>query len=190
MGKEYNNTKSMLSKIRGIQEANRKYTAKPLNEETVLKEDDNFLTRSKILMEETEKKVCLLKEEDGKNEYVIHASDPQFGNLRASQEDMIRKTIGDVELKDDALVYYPDIDDVVLNGMVKGVNIKFQFRLNDGTGDGVYVTMGETQLSDANTKTIEKIRAAFQNWKSSITEDGKLMGDLENAAKRKKENPE
>ena len=88
------------------------------------------------------------------------------------------------------LVYPKNIDDVVLNGMVKGVNIKFQFRLNDGTGDGVYVTMGETQLSDANTKTIEKIRAAFQNWKSSITEDGKLMSDLENAAKRKKENPE
>lgn len=184
-------TKKMLDFIREAREKNRKYTAKPLNEEYCEKEYDNFLTRSKILMEEAvnEKKKLneeLTDEEDHGEGFVIRANDSQFGNLRSGMEDTLRKTLGEVQLDDDALVYYEEEDNVVLNGMIKGLGIKFTFNLNDKTGDGCYVTMADTQLSDANAKTIEKIRAAFQNWKSIFVEDGTVMKDLEQAAKNKR----
>ena len=47
--------------------------------------------------------------ESSENEkpFVISQSSIQFGTVRASQEDMLKKTIGDVSLKSDALKYYP-----------------------------------------------------------------------------------
>ena len=185
-------TRKMLNFIREAQEKTKKYTAKPLNEDYEEKEQDNFLTRSKILMEEAVNEKKKINEEESNNEtpengFVIRANDTQFGNLRSSQEDTLRKTLGEVQLSDDALVYYKDDDNVVLNGMIKGLGIKFTFKLNDKTGDGCYVTMADTQLSDANAKTIEKIRAAFQNWKSVFVEDGTVMKDLEKAAGKDKE---
>lgn len=177
-----NITKKILNKIR---ESSDKFSkVKPLiNEETF--EKDNFLRRSEILMEEAEKKILNEDsfENNDKADFVIKASDPQFKNLRNSQEESLRQTVGDVDLKSDALVYHPNIDDITLDGIIKGLNIKFQFRLNDPSGDGCYITVSDLQLTDANTKTIEKIRAGFQNWKQSLISDGNIMKDLENAVK-------
>ena len=188
-------TKKMLKRIRESIDSMNK--TKPLiNEENF--EKDNFLRRSEILMEEAEntnrkkklnEDVFDSEEEGNKKDFVVKASDPQFSNLRNSQEESLRKTVGDVELKDDALVYHPDIDDITLDGIIKGLNIKFQFRFNDPSGDGCYITGADLQLTDANTKTIEKIRAAFQNWKQGLTNDGNTLKDLEKAAERQsKEN--
>lgn len=188
-------TKKMLKRIRESIDSMNK--VKPLiNEENF--EKDNFLRRSEILMEEAEntnrkkklnEDVFDSEEEGNKKDFVVKASDPQFSNLRDSQEESLRKTVGDVELKDDALVYHPDIDDITLDGIIKGLNIKFQFRFNDPSGDGCYITGADLQLTDANTKTIEKIRAAFQNWKQGLTNDGNTLKDLEKAAERQsKEN--
>lgn len=180
----------MINLIRECRENNAKNTAKPLIEENVNVEKENFLTHDKKLMERAVGEKKKINEEisndvehNGKG-FVIKSNDTQFGNLRNSQEDNLRKTLGEVELEDDALVYYPDDENVVMNGMIKGLGIKFTFVLNDKTGDGCYVTMAETQLSDANTKTIEKIRASFQNWKNSFVEDGTIMKDLRQASER------
>lgn len=184
--KEADITKKMLNTIRESISKNNK--VKPLvNEES--HEKDNFLRRAEILIEEAEKKtlnedVFDAGKENTDKDFVVRASDTQFSNLRTSQEESLRKTIGDVELKDDALVYHPDIDDITLDGVIKGLNIKFQFRYNDPSGDGCYITGADLQLTDANTKTIEKIRAAFQNWKQGLTSDGNTMKDLEKAAER------
>lgn len=167
-------TKKMLNRIRES-----KFTEE--KESCVIQEkieDDNFLNRSKILMEEAESETKQTKD------YVIKPNDVQFGNMRTSQEETLRNTVGDVALKDDALVYHAGIDDITLDGYIKGLNIKFQFRYNDPSGDGCYITGADMQLSDANVRTIEKIRSAFQNWKDSITKDGSTLKDLENAAKR------
>lgn len=184
--KDIDITKRMLNTIRESISKNNKI--KPLvNEES--HEKDNFLRRAEILIEEAEKKnlnedVFDAEKENTDKDFVVRASDTQFSNLRTSQEESLRKTIGDVELKDDALVYHPDIDDITLDGVIKGLNIKFQFRYNDPSGDGCYITGVDLQLTDANTKTIEKIRAAFQNWKQGLTSDGNTMKDLEKAAER------
>lgn len=176
-------TKQILKTIRESEEILSK--TKPLMNEEVV-EKDNFLRRSEILMEEAENK--LLKEESfdvehRNGDFVIKSSDPQFKNLRISQEESLRQTVGDIELKSDALVYHPDIDDITLIGIIRGLNINFRFQLNDPSGDGCYITVSNLQLTDANTKTIEKIRAAFQNWKQSLISDGNVMKDLEKAVK-------
>lgn len=184
--KEVDITKKMLNTIReGVSKNNK---VKPLvNEDN--NERDNFLRRAEILIEESEKKNVNEDsfdsgKENTEQDFVIRANDTQFRNLRQSQEDSLRKTVGDVELKEDALVYHPGIDDITLEGIIKGLNVKFQFRFNDPSGDGCYITGVDLQLTDANTKTIEKIRAAFQNWKQGLTNDGNTLKDIEKAAER------
>lgn len=180
-------TKKMLNTIR--ESVFNDLKVKPLmNEET--HERDSFLRRCEILMEEAERK-HLLKEEfederqNSVKNFIIRSNDPQFKNLRVSQEDALRKTIGDIQLKDDALIYHPDVDDITLKGLVNGLNIQFYFRYNDASGDGCYITCSDLQLTDANVQTIAKIRSAFQNWKQGLISDGNIMNDLEKAVEKK-----
>lgn len=186
-------TKKMLHTIR--ESVQKSMKVKPLvNEDS--SEKDNFLTRAEILMEEAEKShnkkklnedIFDSKKENTNHDFVISANDPQFSNLRSSQEESLRKTVGDVELKDDAFVYHADIDDITLDGTIKGLNIKFQFRLNDPSSVGCYITAADLQLTESNLSTVQKIRSAFLNWKDSLTSDGNTLKDLEKAAQRKRE---
>lgn len=155
-------------------------------------ENDNFLTKAKLLMEEVVNKKKVLREENetdnSHNEtYVIKKDTPQFGDVRISQESMLRKTIGEnIELESNALVYYPDADDMTLSGKISSLNLSFQFRYNDPSGDGCYVWADAMQLTETNTRTLGKIRDAFGNWKDSITQDGDLMEKLKKASENDK----
>jgi hypothetical protein len=107
--------------------------------------------------------------------------------VRTSQEDVLKKTIGEnIALDEGALKYYPDSDDMTLEGKIRTLNMEFQFRYNDPSGDGVYVWTEAMQLTETNTKTLGKIRNAFLNWKDSITQDGDLMMKLKKAANKEK----
>ena len=160
---------------------------------TEAQEQDNFLTRSKILMQEAideNKKKILTEEEEvddsHSDSFDITKSTPQFGDVRTSQEEAIRKAInGNVQFEENALKYYPKADDMTLNGKIPSLNLDFQFRYNDPSGDGVYVWTDAMQLTDTNARTIGKIRDAFSNWKDSITQDGDLMEKLKKAAENK-----
>lgn len=150
-------------------------------------EKDNFLTIGRVLMEEAGQEYADKKSESPEmDHYVIRKNDPMFGQLRQGQEDTLRKMVGDVTLQEDALVYYPKMDDITLSGYVKGINGKFQFRLNDPSSEGVYLSCGDLQLTDVNVRTIEKLRAAFQNWKESLDQDGTILSDLEKRVKKEK----
>lgn len=193
--KESDITKRMLSTIRKTINENKHYTAKPLPESKSV-EKDNFLTRAEILMEEAEGKNVNESQNDigdGKhnNVFPINKNTPQFGDIRTSQEDSIVKTIGErVKLGDDALLYYPDADDIVLNGEIPSLNVTFQFRYNDPSGDGCYTWADGLQLTNTNSRTLGKIRDAFENWKDSLTQNGDLMDKLKKAAEKNKENKE
>ena len=160
---------------------------------TEAQEQDNFLTRSKILMQEAideNKKKILTEEEEvddsHSDSFDITKNTPQFGDVRTSQEEAIRKAInGNVQFEEKALKYYPKADDMTLNGKIPSLNLDFQFRYNDPSGDGVYVWTDAMQLTDTNARTIGKIRDAFSNWKDSITQDGDLMEKLKKAAENK-----
>lgn len=117
--------------------------------------------------------------------FVMSANDVQFGSVRAAQEESIKKTIGDVTLKPDALKYYPSIHDVVINGELTSIGAAFQFRYKDPSGDGCYIWVDGLQLTDENLKTIQKVRDAFLNWKQSLVEDGDLLDKLDKQANKK-----
>ena len=183
---EMSMTKKMLAKLR----ENRVMQAKQAADQFVTeeKEQDNFLTRSKVLMEEAvdnSKKKILTEEDEGHKDYFVVKKDtPQFGDIRTSQEETIKKTINDnIKLENDALRYYPDSDDMTLDGKIPSLNLKFQFRYNDPSGDGCYVWSDALQLTDSNIRVVGKIRNSFMNWRDSITQDAGLMEKLKQAAK-------
>ena len=184
-------TRKMLDTLRkGRVEQARKAAEQFVTEE---KENDNFLTMARILMEEavedSKKKILTEEEEvddDHKDSFEINKGTPQFGDVRVSQEEGIRKAINNnVQFSDGALKYYPKADDMTLDGKIPSLNLDFQFRYNDPSGDGCYVWTDAMQLTDTNARTLGKIRDAFSNWKDSITQDGDLMEKLKKAAENK-----
>lgn len=186
-------TKQMLKTIReGVEKARQdKMVVKPLVVEESNIERDNFLTRSKILMEEAENQKKKLTEDkefnDDKHDksFPITKKTPQFGDVRVSQEESILKTIGEqVKFNDDSLLYYPDADDLVLNGEIPSMNTSFQFRFNDPSSEGIYIWSEGLQLTDSNSRTLGKIRDAFLNWKQGLVQDGDLMDKLKKVSER------
>lgn len=183
-------TKKMLEKLREGKVNQAKRASEVFTNETV--EKDNFLTRSKVLMEEAvESKKKVLKEgeqeeNDHKDYFEIKKDTPQFGDVRTSQEDSVKKTINDnVQFEPSALRYYPKANDMTLDGKIQSLNLTFQFRYNDPSGDGVYIWTDAMQLTETNARTIGKVRDAFSNWKDSITQDGDLMEKLKKASENK-----
>ena len=188
---DMNITKKMLDTLR----KGRIEKAKTIAEQFVTEheENDNFLTRSKILMSEavenSKKKIINEEEEvdnDHKNSFDISKDTPQFGDLITSQEEAIRKTLNtNIQFEDNALKYYPNADDMTLDGKIPSLNAKFQFRYNEPSGQGCFLWSSALQLTDENVRTIGKIHDSFENWKSSITNEPDLMNKLKKAAENK-----
>lgn len=183
-----NVTKKMLETLRRGRVEQAKWAADQFIDESV-EEKDNFLTRSKILMQEAvdDKKKVLTEEEQVDDEhsksYDIDKDTPQFGDLRTSQEEAIRKTLNtNVQFEDKALKYYPKADDMTLDGKIPSLNLKFQFRYNEPSGQGCFVWTSALQLTDENVRTVGKIHDAFNNWKDSITNEPDLMAKLKKAS--------
>lgn len=181
-------TKSMLKALRKNADEKARLIEEDFKNMAESAEDDNYLNRMKILMEEAvnaDKKKALneVVENSHQRRIAITKNTPQFGDVRVSQEEVLRKTVGEsIELGSDALVYYPDADDMTLTGKVNSLNLSFQFRYNDPSGDGCFVWADGLQLTDANARTIGKVRDAFVNWKNSILQDGDLMDKLKKAS--------
>lgn len=167
-------TRNMLSQIRKVCDEQIKIE---LPKECIIKENMLLGKDTSMLNEEAQT-------QDAQQPYVITSQNVQFGSVRTSQEDAIRKTVGDVSLKPDALKYYPQIQDLVLNAEVSGLGVTFQFRYKDPSGDGCYIWAEGLQLSDANLRTVEKIRDAFLNWKESLVQDGDLLEKLNKEANK------
>lgn len=188
MASEMSITKKMLATLRENRYAKEVEASKVFVNEK--KENDNFITRSKILMEEAvnDKKKVLTEEEkiddDHKKTFDINKNTPQFGDVRTSQEEAIRKAINDnVTFESNALKYYPDANDMTLDGKIPSLNLTFQFRYSDPSGaDGCYLWCDAMQLSETNARTIGKVRDAYMNWRNSITSDSDLMEKLKKAA--------
>lgn len=188
MATEREITKNMLKALRKGADEKARLVEEEFKKMAESTENDTYLSRMKILMEEAvdASKKKALNEVVGNSHQrriAITKNTPQFGDVRISQEDVLRKTVGEsIELGSDALVYYPDADDITLTGKVNSLNLSFQFRYNDPSGDGCFVWAEGLQLTDANARTIGKIRDAFVNWKNSILQDGDLMDKLKKAS--------
>jgi len=179
MSRDREITSKMLKKLRESSEKIQEEQLRKLNESSVEEGPrDNFLTRHRVLMEEA---VRLHEEES----VTIDKNTPQFGDIRVSQEDLIRKTIGEnVTLDSDALKYYPQEDDMRLSGKINSLSLSFQFRYQDSKSDGCYIWCDGLILNDDNVRTIGKINDAYVNWRNSITEDATLLPKLKQAAQQ------
>ena len=71
---------------------------------------------------------------------------------------------------------------MVLTGKINALNLAFQFRYNDPSGDGCYLWASALQLTETNNRTIGKVRDAFVNWKNSLIQDGDLIARLQKTA--------
>lgn len=179
--KEDNITKKMLSTIREKNDSVAKKT-QALVIEIKQNKPKNFLQEVRDIMDGFEKK-NLNEDIGGSNvsnkEYVIKKNDPSFGDIRINQESELVKTIGqNIDLGEDALIYYPSSKDLVLNGKITSMNLAFQFRYNDPTGDGCYIWANSLQLTDTNSDNLGKIRSAFEAWKQVLLQDADLMEKL------------
>jgi hypothetical protein len=189
-------TKKMLQTIRENTEKIRNEKFQPLIVEETNAEEENFLSRSKVLMEEAEKNFQKKNLNEEKHEinddshekvFPITKKTPQFGDVRVSQEEALVKTIGQqIKLDEDSLLYYPDADDLVLNGEIPSISSSFQFRYNDPSGEGVYIWSDGLQLTEFNSRTLGKVRDAYLNWRQGLINDGDLMDKLKKVADKEK----
>ena len=83
------------------------------------------------------------------------------------------------------MFYYRQDGDVTFSCVIPSLNnSKVQFRYKDPSGEGCYIWCEGVQLTDNNSRTIEKIRDAFLNWKQSLVEDGDLLDKLHKEANK------
>lgn len=184
-----NDVKKMLNKIRECSYLNEKSKSLPKVPITETTELRNFLEEAEYLMSRTEKKKLTEEKEqenfDNNNKFVITKTTPQFGDVYASQIDAIKKCINDnVTFSEEALAYYPENEDLVLNGKINAVNIVFQFKWNDASGEGLYIWANGCQLTDNNLRVISKIRDAYLNWKQALNKDSDLLEKLKKHTKK------
>ena len=181
MNQDY--TKKILSKIRESKISKSKLP--PLNEATYSNKK-NMLTEFNEVVDVAVKK-AFLKEEDKKastsDGYVISKNTPQFGDIRISQEEALIKTIGEnIELEENALVYNTNDKTLTFSGKITSMNVIFQFKYNDPSGEGCYIWVNGLQLTETNQRTLGKIRDGFLNWKSSLIQNSDLLQKIDKAA--------
>lgn len=161
------------------------FTRNMLHSIRSLQEHKKYVETSKILKEDITANPTV--NNNGEKGIPIRKNTPQFGDVRASQEDSLVKTIGEgIELGDDALMFYPESKNMVLSGKITSLNAFFQFNFNDTSGDGCYLWTNALQLTDTNTRTIGKLRDAFVNWKNTLLQNSDLLDKLQMQAKNKR----
>lgn len=183
--KEYNITKKMISLIK---ESKNSPKVEGLDENYISNKPKTMLQEHKELMEKVNndlKKNLILEENETKsdNKFNITKNTPHYGDVRVSQEENLKKTLGEgIELGEDGLCYYPNDKNLILTAKIESLNIVFQFKYRDQSGDGCYIWANGLQLTDTNERTIGKIRDAFKNWKESLIKDADLLEKLHKSA--------
>jgi hypothetical protein len=146
---------------------------------SIIRENDNISKKNK-------KELIKENSNNQSNGFPIKKSTPQFGDVVEAQKQNIIKTLGEsVEFEENALIYYYNNKDLVLTGKINSLNIAFQFRYNDPSGDGCYLWANALQLTETNNRTVGKIRDAFVNWKQNLIQDGELIEKLHNAVNQR-----
>lgn len=178
-------TKNMLDTIRESISKTEKENSKP-NVEYVGKEKEmNFLQEADYLMSRHEKKSLNESTDNEGEEFVINKTTPQFGDVYESQTSSLLKTIGEgITFNEKALVFYPQTKNLVLTGKIQQLNIAFQFKLQDISGEGLFVWANGCQLTEPNLRTVSKIRDAFLNWKQSLVQNSDLIDKLSKVCSR------
>ena len=178
-------SRKMLDTIRGKAAtlAENKFLTPPIDDKI---REMNDIEGAKYLMERAMKeKLTENANLDSDGGFPITKNTPQFSDVYVSQEETLRKTIGEeIDFGENGLIFYPETRDLILNGKIKSMNIAFQFRYTDPSGIGCYLWANGFQMTDENTRTLGKIKDAFINWKQSLLQNGDLIDKLYKVSKR------
>lgn len=151
---------------------------------------ENILNRIRSLQN-----VCIsntkviLKEDNNKTDKSISiTNDPKFGeNVLQSQEDAFRNAVNsgtvfadenESDPMSNPLVFFPkesngnSPSNIVFSGTIPSMsNLKFQFKLNEPSGNGCFIWTDGLPLSDDNMKTLNKLYGYYLNWKDQWNSD-------------------
>lgn len=114
----------------------------------------------------------------GEAREVIITDDSTFGSntLSTEKDYFINGINSSVRFGNKPLIYYPEKDDLTFSGEIVDMNnLRFQFRLNDPSGQGVYIWVQGLQLTEANVRKLNLIYSLFQNWRDKWIKNSKLL---------------
>lgn len=123
------------------------------------------------------KKLIRENDESTRNEIVV-TDDSKFGDgtLSSQKQNIINGLNSNINFEEDALIYYPNEKDLTFSGEINDMsNLRFQFRLNDPSGNGCYIWVTGLQLTDDNLKKVSLIKNLFLNWKDYWVKNSKLL---------------
>lgn len=75
----------------------------------------------------------------------------------------------DFSQTDTPMRYYPADGDVTLSGKISDMNMSFQFRYKDSSGNGCYIWIESLQLTDDVIRKLSIIHGVFKNWKDDLS---------------------
>ena len=136
----------------------------------------------------------LLKEEGGvqKSEKAIAITDdPKFGekvlskqkeHFRSAVDNGVKFAASDSENPESSpLIYMPDTDNIVFSGTIPSLgNLKWQFVLENNTGNGCFIWADEMILNKDNLKVLSKLYGYYENWKSEWQNSANELEQLKN----------
>lgn len=146
----------------------------------------------------------LLKEETGQvQDAIAITNDPKFGQeVLKNQIDEFRATVdGGAQFSkgdpnnplSNPLIFYPSTQDLTFSGVIPSLNnLKWQFRLKDSDGTGLYIQTPDNpkdmndsdkeysglRLNKENLAKLNKLHGHYQNWKAQWEQSGGMLASL------------
>ena len=171
-------TRNMLNVIRGNNINNDSLREHSLNEDNVTRK---MLNRLNEHLDNFKKNKSILNEENENNQssQSLHIdSIPSFNQTVNDWKNNIKQNIQS-NTTFNSFLYYPKEQDIVINFTINDMNdLKVQMRLNDSSGNGIYIWINGLQLNDINLPKIQHIKAAYDNWRSGLIKDSTVLDDL------------
>lgn len=120
-------------------------------------------------------KISLLKEVTDKGGIPI-TDTAENGKMLTAQKEAIKKVMKcNIIFTENPLVYYKDSNNYIFTGTITDMNnLRWQFSLNDSSGNGCFIYVNDLQLNDDNMRKLNLLKNYYENWRNNLltsTED-------------------
>lgn len=120
-------------------------------------------------------KISLLKEVTDKGGIPI-TDTAENGKMLTAQKEAIKKVMKcNIIFPENPLVYYKDSNNYIFTGTITDMNnLRWQFSLNDSSGNGCFIYVNDLQLNDDNMRKLNLLKNYYENWRNNLltsTED-------------------
>lgn len=133
----------------------------------------------------------ILEEKENTKSAIAITDDPRFGqNVLSNQISQFRSMVeggaqfSNANTEDPSsspLIYLPEENNLVFSGIIPSLNnLKFQMKLKNTTGTGLFIWCDGTILSRENMQILTKLQGYYLNWKAQWESQ---QGELEQITK-------